>query len=120
MKSLCVYCGSNAGSKPVYAERAMALGDRLARGAGLEGGEFDFDRPVGVGGPEAAYDMPARRLLDGLGSLDGDLAHSGQQLSVLEALLFDRTLERNAMPSRSPPRRRVTSTGGRVAPTRAR
>ena len=84
------------------ANRLNALGDRLARGAGLEGGEFDFDRPVGVGGPEAAYDMPARRLLDGLGSLDGDLAHSGQQLSVLEALLFDRTLERNAMPSRSP------------------
>lgn len=90
------------GELQAQANRLNALGDRLARGAGLEGGEFDFDRPVGVGGPEAAYDMPARRLLDGLGSLDGDLAHSGQQLSVLEALLFDRTLERNAMPSRSP------------------
>ena len=31
MKSICVYCGSNAGSKPVYAERARALGERLAR-----------------------------------------------------------------------------------------
>ncbi len=31
MKSVCVYCGSNAGSKPVYAERAIALGDRIAR-----------------------------------------------------------------------------------------
>lgn len=31
MKSICVYCGSNAGSKPVYAERAMALGARIAR-----------------------------------------------------------------------------------------
>ena len=31
MKSICVYCGSNAGSKPVYAERAMALGDRIAK-----------------------------------------------------------------------------------------
>ena len=90
------------GELQAQANRLNALGDRLARGAGLEGGEFDFDRPVGIGGPEAASDMPARRLLDGLGSLDGDLAHSGQQLSVLEALLFDRTLERNAMPSRSP------------------
>ena len=71
------------GELQAQANRLNALGDRLARGAGLEGGEFDFDRPVGVGGPEAAYDMPARRLLDGLGSLDGDLAHSGQQLSVL-------------------------------------
>ena len=31
MKSVCVYCGSNAGSRPVYAERAARLGDRLAR-----------------------------------------------------------------------------------------
>ncbi|MCD9031998.1 TIGR00730 family Rossman fold protein [Luteimonas sp. Y-2-2-4F] len=31
MKSICVYCGSNAGSKPAYVERAMALGDRIAR-----------------------------------------------------------------------------------------
>ncbi len=31
MKSICVYCGSNAGSKPRYANRAAALGDRLAK-----------------------------------------------------------------------------------------
>jgi uncharacterized protein (TIGR00730 family) len=31
MQSVCVYCGSNAGSKPVYAERAIALGNRLAK-----------------------------------------------------------------------------------------
>ena len=31
MKSICVYCGSNAGSKPAYAERARALGTRIAR-----------------------------------------------------------------------------------------
>ncbi len=31
MKSICVYCGSNAGARPVYAERAVALGQRIAR-----------------------------------------------------------------------------------------
>src|SRR5690606_11972193 len=31
LKSICVYCGSNAGSRPAYAERAMALGDRIAK-----------------------------------------------------------------------------------------
>ncbi|HEY4529120.1 MAG TPA: TIGR00730 family Rossman fold protein [Luteimonas sp.] len=31
MKSLCVYCGSNSGSNPAYAEAAIALGGRLAR-----------------------------------------------------------------------------------------
>jgi uncharacterized protein (TIGR00730 family) len=30
MKSICVYCGSNTGAKPVYAERATALGARIA------------------------------------------------------------------------------------------
>ena len=30
MKSICVYCGSNAGNRPVYAERAVALGQRIA------------------------------------------------------------------------------------------
>lgn len=31
MKSICVYCGSNAGSKVIYSERAAALGDRIAK-----------------------------------------------------------------------------------------
>jgi uncharacterized protein (TIGR00730 family) len=30
MRSICVYCGSNAGNKPVYAQRAIALGARIA------------------------------------------------------------------------------------------
>ena len=31
MRSVCVYCGSNAGDKPAYTERAIALGNRLAK-----------------------------------------------------------------------------------------
>ena len=30
MRSICVYCGSNNGARPVYAEHAAALGTRLA------------------------------------------------------------------------------------------
>ena len=30
MRAVCVYCGSNTGSKPAYAERARALGMHLA------------------------------------------------------------------------------------------
>ncbi len=30
MKTLCVYCGSKPGAKPVYAARARALGERFA------------------------------------------------------------------------------------------
>ncbi|HEY5849414.1 MAG TPA: TIGR00730 family Rossman fold protein [Lysobacter sp.] len=36
MKNVCVYCGSNAGARPIYTERAIALGTELAkRGLGL-------------------------------------------------------------------------------------
>ncbi|GAB2520227.1 LOG family protein [Lysobacter humi (ex Lee et al. 2017)] len=36
MKYVCVYCGSNSGNRPVYAERAAALGRLLAeQGLGL-------------------------------------------------------------------------------------
>ena len=31
MRAVCVYCGSNAGARPAYAERAQALGTRLAQ-----------------------------------------------------------------------------------------
>jgi uncharacterized protein (TIGR00730 family) len=31
LRSVCVYCGSNAGNRPLYAERAAALGTLLAR-----------------------------------------------------------------------------------------
>ena len=31
MKSICVYCGSNAGLRATYAERARALGARIAK-----------------------------------------------------------------------------------------
>jgi len=34
MRAVCVYCGSNTGARPIYTERAIALGDRLAK-AGL-------------------------------------------------------------------------------------
>lgn len=31
MHSICVYCGSNPGNRPIFAERALALGTRIAR-----------------------------------------------------------------------------------------
>ncbi|MGN6512591.1 MAG: TIGR00730 family Rossman fold protein [Lysobacteraceae bacterium] len=31
MRAVCVYCGSNTGARPAYAERAAILGTRLAR-----------------------------------------------------------------------------------------
>ena len=31
MKSICVYCGSNAGSDPAFTDAAIAVGQRLAQ-----------------------------------------------------------------------------------------
>ena len=90
------------GELQAQANRLNALGDRLTRIAKLGDGEFDFDKPVGIGGAESSQDMPARELVQGLEDVDAQFGSAGRQLSVLEALLFDQELERNAMPSRSP------------------
>jgi murein DD-endopeptidase MepM/ murein hydrolase activator NlpD len=84
------------------ANRLNALGDRLTRIAQLGDGEFDFNEPVGVGGAGPARDMPANELQSGMNSLEAQLRHSGGQLSVLEALLFNRELDKSATPSRAP------------------
>ena len=90
------------GELQAQANRLNALGDRLTRVAKLGDGEFDFNRPVGVGGADAARDIATGELLGGLDEVALDFRRSGSQLSVLDALLFDQELARNAMPSRSP------------------
>jgi murein DD-endopeptidase MepM/ murein hydrolase activator NlpD len=84
------------------ANRLNALGERLTQVAKLDDGEFDFNKPVGIGGVGAVRDMPAGELRAGLGQLGSQLDTSGGQLSVLESLLFNRTLDQAATPSRSP------------------
>ena len=84
MKSICVYCGSNAGSKPAYTERAIALGDRIA-GAGL--------RLVYGGGNVGLMGVVANAVLDAGGEVTGviprqladwEVAHRG--LTTLEVV----------------------------------
>jgi uncharacterized protein (TIGR00730 family) len=84
MKSICVYCGSNAGSKPAYAERAMALGDRIAR-QGL--------RLVYGGGNTGLMGVVANAVLEAGGQVTGvipkqlvdwEVAHRG--LTELEVV----------------------------------
>jgi murein DD-endopeptidase MepM/ murein hydrolase activator NlpD len=90
------------GELQAQANRLNALGERLTRVGQLQDGEFDFNEPVGVGGNDAAYDMRPAELKDGVDQLEREFAASGQQLSVLEALLFNRELDKNATPSRMP------------------
>lgn len=82
MKSICVYCGSNSGSRPAYAERAFALGDRIAK-EGL--------RLVYGGGNVGLMGTVANAVLDAGGEVTGvipkqladwEVAHRG--LTTLE------------------------------------
>mgnify|MGYP006169564389 CR=1 FL=1 len=84
------------------ANRLNALGERLTRVGQLQDGEFDFNEPVGVGGNDVSYDMKPADLKDGVDKVEQQFAASGRQLSVLEALLFNRELDRNATPGRMP------------------
>jgi len=90
------------GELQAQANRLNALGDRLTRVAQLGDGEFDFNSPVGIGGHGPAGDMAAGELRDGIAGVDLEFDAAGGQLSVLEMLLFNRELDRNAVPSRSP------------------
>ena len=49
-----------------------------------------------------ASDMPPTELRRGISLLEGEFGRADTQLSVLESLLFNRALDRNAMPSRDP------------------
>ncbi len=90
------------GELQAQANRLNALGERLTRVGQLQDGEFDFNEPVGVGGNDKAYDMAPQALSAGVTQLERQFAASGKQLSVLEALLFNRELDKNATPSRMP------------------
>src|SRR5690606_20868051 len=104
------------GELQAQANRLNALGERLTEAGQLEDGEFDFQGAPGQGGAEAARDMPMDELVQGLDEIQAQFAASGRQLTVMEALMFDRQLETNAVPSRSPVRRSyITSGFGRRA-----
>jgi murein DD-endopeptidase MepM/ murein hydrolase activator NlpD len=90
------------GELQAEANRLNALGERLTRIGQLQDGEFDFEKPVGVGGAGPVRDMSKAELDSGLAQLDAQFSASGEQLSVLEALLFNRQLDMNAVPSREP------------------
>lgn len=90
------------GELQAEANRLNALGERLTRIGQLQDGEFNFDKPVGVGGAGPVRDMPKAELDAGLDQLDAQFHASGEQLSVLESLLFNRQLDMNAVPSREP------------------
>jgi murein DD-endopeptidase MepM/ murein hydrolase activator NlpD len=104
------------GELQAEANRLNALGERLTRIGQLQDGEFNFDKPVGVGGAGPVRDISAPELHEGLDTLNRQFADSGEQLSVLESMLFNRQLDMNSVPSREPiANSYITSSFGRRA-----
>jgi murein DD-endopeptidase MepM/ murein hydrolase activator NlpD len=108
------------GELQAEANRLNALGERLTRIGQLQDGEFNFDKPVGVGGTGPVRDISEPELREGLDSLNRQFAHSGQQLNVLESMLFNRQLDMSSVPSREPIANSYITSGfgGRVDPIR--
>ena len=90
------------GELQAQATRLNALGERLTRVGKLADGEFDFDRDIAIGGAGPVEDMPPAELEGDLALLEAQYDAAGQQLTVLESLLFTRELDRNSTPSRDP------------------
>lgn len=104
------------GELQAEANRLNALGERLTRIGQLQDGEFNFDKPVGVGGAGPVRDISTPELREGLDALNRQFADSGEQLSVLESMLFNRQLDMNSVPSREPiANSYITSSFGRRA-----
>lgn len=84
--------------------RLDALGNRLTQMARLKAGEFDFDRPPAMGGPELA--LPASgsgpSLETALDELAGVIDDRERQLAALEAVILNRELSRQILPSGRP------------------
>ncbi|MGY0797697.1 M23 family metallopeptidase [Lysobacter sp. A286] len=100
------------GELQAEANRLNALGERLTRIGQLQDGEFNFNKPVGIGGGGIVQDMPKSELNQGLVDLGAQFQASGEQLSVLESLLFNRQLDMNSVPSGEPIDSYITSNFG--------
>lgn len=84
--------------------RIDALGQRLTRIGQMDDGEFDFDAPPALGGPEARQrsetgqlDLSAEILI-----LEAHMVRQTRDLEVLERLIADRELDRSLEPAGRP------------------
>jgi murein DD-endopeptidase MepM/ murein hydrolase activator NlpD len=85
--------------------RLDALGDRLTRLANLKQGEFNFDQPPAMGGPEVLLgdgQLPAVDFQRSLDDLGRQIQDREKQLAVLENLLMNRNLQDRVRPAGRP------------------
>ncbi len=83
--------------------RLDALGKQLTEVAQLKRGEFDFEQPPAVGGPETAGEGPVVPALDTmLDTMDAQIDDRRRQLTALQNLIMTRELARQIVPGGRP------------------
>jgi murein DD-endopeptidase MepM/ murein hydrolase activator NlpD len=93
---------SRIGTLNAHLIRLDAMGRRITDLAGLDRGEFDFDQPPPLGGPEAgesgAGSVGVPDLSAALDALEAQLDDRQRQLAALESLMSTRSLGERIMP----------------------
>lgn len=86
--------------------RLNALGERLAQIGKLDDGEFNFGAEPDVGGPVAAtiVSMPPAEFGVQIQRLERQMSTQSKQLSLLEGLLIDSSLDASLVPNSMPVR----------------
>lgn len=85
--------------------RLNALGQQLTQMADLDDGEFNFNAPPALGGPEGAELQQALQVPDFIALLDNlsvQLDNRSSQLSVLDSMLRNRSMQDEVQPKGRP------------------
>jgi hypothetical protein len=95
---------SRVGQMNAHVIRLDALGRRLTEMANLDKGEFNFDSPPAVGGPEGLVEgaVGSTDLTAMLDDLTRQIKDRERQLSVLESMISTRNLSRQIVPGGRP------------------
>jgi murein DD-endopeptidase MepM/ murein hydrolase activator NlpD len=96
---------TRVGQMNAHVIRLDALGRRLTEMANLDKGEFNFDSPPAVGGPEGLVEgavATAPDLTAMLDDLTRQIKDRERQLSVLESMISTRNLSRQIVPGGRP------------------
>ena len=86
--------------------RLDALGRRLTEMANLEDGEFNFDEPPAMGGPEepvaTGSNVAVPEVVEAMQTLDLQLDNREAQLGVLESVIANQNLKQRVYPQGRP------------------
>lgn len=96
---------TRVGQMNAHVIRLDALGRRLTEMANLDKGEFNFDSPPAVGGPEGLVEGAVATSPDLTALLDDltrQIKDRERQLSVLESMISTRNLSRQIVPGGRP------------------